>query len=224
MGSAPTLTLEDAAAIGQLPDIAAVAPVAPGAAQIVYGANNWNTGVLGTTPGYLDCHNWPIAKGRMFNESEIRGEARVAVIGQTVSTNLFGSEDPVGKTIRIANRPFQVIGLLSVKGQSLGGQDQDDTVLIPVSTALHQLFGSQFANSVRLIMAQAVSPQAMNQAQSDMEALLRQRHHCSRPSRMISASVISPRSPAPLQTPRASCRCCLAPLLRYRWLWVVSAS
>lgn len=176
-GSAPTLTLDDATAIGQLSDISAVAPSAPGGAQIVYGANNWNTGVLGTTPGYLECHNWPLASGRMFTEGEIRGEARVAVLGQTVATNLFGSQDPVGKTVRIANRPFLVIGLLAVKGQSLGGQDQDDTVLIPVSTALHQLFGSQFANSVRFIMAQAVSPQAMNQAQTDMEALLRQRHH-----------------------------------------------
>ncbi|HKT31569.1 MAG TPA: ABC transporter permease [Gammaproteobacteria bacterium] len=176
-GSAPTLTLDDAAAIGQLSDIAAVAPVAPGGAQIVYGANNWNTGVLGTTPGYLEVHNWPLASGRMFTDGEIRGEARVAVIGQTVTANLFGSENPVGKTVRIASRPFLVIGLLAVKGQSLGGQDQDDTVLVPVSTALHQLFGSQFADSVRFIMAQAVSPQAMNQAQADMEALLRQRHH-----------------------------------------------
>ncbi|MGH8283389.1 MAG: ABC transporter permease [Gammaproteobacteria bacterium] len=177
MGSAPTLTLQDAAAIGQLSNIAAVAPIAPGAAQIVYGPNNWNTGVTGTTPGYLQAHNWPLAEGRMFTESEIRGETRVAVVGQTVATNLFGSENPVGKTIRISNRPFLVIGLLSVKGQSLGGQDQDDTVLIPVSTALHQLFGSQFANSVRLIMAQAVSPTVMGQAQTDIEALLRQRHH-----------------------------------------------
>jgi putative ABC transport system permease protein len=176
-GSAPTLTLDDAAAIGQLSNIAAVAPIAPGGAQIVYGANNWSTGVTGTTPGYLEAHNWPLAVGRMFTEGEIRGEARVAVIGQTVATNLFGSENPVGKTVRIANRPFEVIGLLSVKGQSLNGQDQDDTVLIPVSTALHQLFGSTFANSVRFIMAQAVSPQAMNQAQTDMDALLRQRHH-----------------------------------------------
>ncbi|MGH8397229.1 MAG: ABC transporter permease [Gammaproteobacteria bacterium] len=177
MGSAPTLTLGDAAAIGQLSDIAAVAPIAPGAAQIVYGPNNWNTGVTGTTQGYLQAHNWLLAKGRMFTESEIRGEARVAVLGQTVAINLFGSEDPVDKNIRISNRPFLVIGLLSVKGQSLGGQDQDDTVLIPVSTALHQLFGSQFADSVRLIMAQAASPTVMGQAQTDIEALLRQRHH-----------------------------------------------
>ena len=177
MGSAPTLTLEDANAIGQLSDIASVAPLAPGGAQIVYGQNNWNTGVIGTTPGYLQVHNWPLAAGRMFTQSEIRGEARVAVLGQTVAANLFGSGNPVGQVIRITNRPFMVIGLLSAKGQSMNGQDQDDTVLIPVSTALHQLFGSQFADSVRLIMAQAVSPAAMNQAQSDMQALLRQRHH-----------------------------------------------
>ncbi|HVC37083.1 MAG TPA: ABC transporter permease [Gammaproteobacteria bacterium] len=177
MGTTPTLTLEDAQAISQLSNVAAVAPVVPGSAQIVFGGNNWSTGVSGTMPGYLSVHNWPLAYGRNISESDVRTEARVAILGQTVAMNLFGGADPVGKIIRISGYPYLVIGLLSVKGQSLGGQDQDDTVLIPVTTALHQLFGSQFVDSVRFIMAQAASLDTMTQVQDDMQALLRQRHH-----------------------------------------------
>ena len=177
MGTTPTLTLGDAQAIGQLSNVAAVAPVVPGSAQIVFGANNWSTGVSGTTPGYLSVHNWPLAFGRNITESDTRTEARVAILGQTVASNLFGDADPAGKIIRISGYPYLVIGLLTMKGQSLGGQDQDDTVLIPVTTALHQLFGSQFVDSVRFIMAQAASLDTMTQVQEDMEALLRQRHH-----------------------------------------------
>ena len=177
MGTTPTLTLGDAQAIGQLSNVAAVAPVVPGSAQIVYAGNNWSTAISGTTPGYLSVHNWPLAHGRNITESDIRTEARVAILGQTVSTNLFGDADPIGKIIRITGYPYLIIGLLSVKGQSLNGQDQDDTVLIPVTTALHQLFGSQFVDSVRFIMAQAASLDTMTQVQGDMDALLRQRHH-----------------------------------------------
>lgn len=176
-GTAPSLTLDDARAVAELPDVGAVSPQTGGGAQVVYGQNNWNTGVEGTTPGFLQTHNWELAEGRMFTNEEVQSLARVAVLGQTVATNLFGSADPVGKTIRIGSQPFMVVGLLSIKGQSMNGSDQDDTVLVPVTTALSELFGSPFPNNVRIIMAQAASAELMGQAQQDIDALLRQRHH-----------------------------------------------
>ncbi len=176
-GATPRLTTGDAEAIAELSTIAAVAPVAPGAAQIVYGSNNWSTAVLGTTPRYLDVRDWHVASGYAFSFSDVRAGTRVALLGATVVKNLFGEEDPVGKTIRIKQSPFLVVGVLVPKGQSLTGQDQDDAVIIPVTTAQRKVFGSQFPGSVRFIMAQAVSPQAMAGAERDMEQLLRQRHH-----------------------------------------------
>ncbi len=176
-GAAPTLTTDDAEAIAELPSIAAVAPVTPGGAQLVYGSNNWGTRVMGTTPGYLEVRDWGISGGYAFTDSDVRSGTRVAILGETVVKNLFGDADPVGKTIRIQQSPFVVVGVLAAKGQSLDGRDQDDTVLIPVTTAQTKLFGSQFPGTVRFIMAQAVSAQAMSGAERDMTALLRQRHH-----------------------------------------------
>ncbi len=177
-GSTPTLTLADANAIAELPAVAAVAPVVPGTAQIVYGPNNWSTLVHGTTPSYFSIRDWQIAAGQIFEQSDVRSAARVAVIGQTVVTNLFPpGVSPVGKTIRIANAPYQVIGVLAPKGQSLDGRDQDDSVLVPVTTAQRKLFGDRFPGTVRFMMAQATGPTEMNRAQQEMELLLRQRHH-----------------------------------------------
>ncbi len=176
-GAIPTLTTSDAEAIAELPSIGAVAPVAPGSAQLVFGSNNWATSVMGTTPSFLDVRDWAVSAGSTFSESDVRAETRVALLGQTVVRNLFVDEDPVGKTIRIRQTPFQVIGVLASKGQSLDGRDQDDTVFIPVTTAQRKVFGSQFPGTVRFIMAQAVSAQAMPSAEREMEQLLRQRHH-----------------------------------------------
>ncbi|HXZ47773.1 MAG TPA: ABC transporter permease [Usitatibacter sp.] len=176
-GAIPTLTTGDADAIAELPSVAAVAPVAPGSAQLVAGPANWSTQVMGTTPAYLDVRDWQVQSGYAFSNAEVRSQARVALLGRTVVTNLFGDEDPVGKTIRIKGSPFTVIGVLAPKGQSLDGRDQDDTVLIPVTTAQRKVFGSQFPGSVRFIMAQAVSAAAMPAAQREMTELLRQRHH-----------------------------------------------
>lgn len=178
-GAAPTLTAEDAQAMADLPSIAAVAPMASGSAQIVYGANNWATQVYGTTPSFLIVRNWNVSSGYPFTDSDVRSATRVALLGQTIVTNLFGDEDPVGKTIRIRNSPYLVVGVLGTKGQSLDGRDQDDTILIPVTTAQRKLFGSQFRGSVRMIMAQATSAKAMNKAERDLNDLLRQRHHLS---------------------------------------------
>ncbi len=175
-GSAPTLTLLDAQAIAELPSINAVAPAQPGTAQVVYGANNWSTQIYGTTPDYLTVRSWPLESGGAFTETDLRSANRVALIGATVAQNLFLDEDPVGKTLRIRNSPYLVVGLLTAKGQSLDGRDQDDTILIPVTTALQKLFGSQFQGSVRFMMAQAVSSEKMRQAERDMTELLRARH------------------------------------------------
>ena len=176
-GATPTLTTSDAEAIAELPSIAAVAPVSPGTGQIVYGSNNWSTAVAGSTPSILVVRDWPVSAGYAFTDSDVRAGTRVALLGRTVVKNLFGDEDPVGKTVRIKQSPFLVIGVLAAKGQSLNGQDQDDIVLIPVTTAQRKLFGSQFPGSVRMIMAQASSPDAMPAAERDMTQLLRQRHH-----------------------------------------------
>lgn len=175
-GAAPTLTIADAQAISELPSIAAVAPSAPGTAQLVYGPNNWSTQVIGTLPSYLEVRDWELAAGYPFADSDVRSATRVALLGQTVVKNLFGDEDPVGKTIRIKQSPYQVVGVLAMKGQSLDGRDQDDSVLIPVTTAQRKLFGTQFQGSVRMIMAQAVSAEAMPAAERGITQLLRQRH------------------------------------------------
>ncbi|WP_239292328.1 ABC transporter permease [Candidatus Nitrotoga sp. 1052] len=176
LGATPTLTIGDAQAIAELPGISAVAPNAPGTAQLVYGSNNWSTQVIGTTPSYLDVRDWKLSAGYPFSDSDVRSATRVALLGQTVVKNLFGDEDPVGKTIRIKKSPYLVVGVLTMKGQSLDGRDQDDSVLIPVTTAQRKLFGSQFQGTVRLIMVQAASAQDMPAAERSMNQLLRQRH------------------------------------------------
>ncbi len=176
-GAAPTLTVADAQALEELPGVEAVAPAAPGAAQMVYGPNNWSTQVIGTTPEFLTVRNWQLISGSPFTDSDIRSATRVVLLGQTVVQNLFGNDDPVGKTIRIKNSPYVVLGVLDAKGQSLDGRDQDDTALIPVTTAQRKLFGSQFAGTVRFISVQASSPELMPSVERSMNGLLRQRHH-----------------------------------------------
>ena len=175
-GAQPTLTLADAQAIEELPGVAAVAPSSPGTAQLVYGPNNWSTQVMGSTPAYLTVRDWQLSEGFPFTDSDVRSATRVALLGQTVVQNLFGDEDPVGKTIRIKNAPYVVLGVLAAKGQSLDGRDQDDTVVIPVTTAQRKLFGSQFQGTVRFMMVQAESAEAMPSVENSMDELLRQRH------------------------------------------------
>jgi putative ABC transport system permease protein len=177
MGAAPTLTASDAEAIAELPSIAAVAPSFPESAQLVYGSNNWSTMVFGTTPQYLDLRDWRLSAGYPFTDSDVRAAARVVLLGETVAKNLFGDEDPIGKTMRIKQSPFVVSGVLAAKGQSLDGRDQDDTVLIPLTTAQRKLFGSRFPGTVRFMMAQATSADTMRSAEREMTELLRQRHH-----------------------------------------------
>jgi putative ABC transport system permease protein len=175
-GTAPSLTFDDADAIRNLPEIGAGAPVAPGSAQLIYAGLNWNTVVYGTTPDYVVVRDWSVASGGFFSEADVRSAARVAVIGAVVARELFGDEDPVGKIIRIRQAPFEVIGVLAAKGQSLDGRDQDDLVIVPISSAQQKIFGSSLRNRARMIMAQALSEKNMDAAEHAMNELLRVRH------------------------------------------------
>ena len=181
-GSAPTLKTSDAREIANLPGVSGVAPSMPGSAQVVYNANNWNTQVTGITPDYLSVREWPLLRGENFTDQDERGQGRVALLGLTVIDNLFPDTDPIGKIIRIKNIPFEVAGILAGKGQSLTGQDQDDVILIPLTTAQRKLFGSQFPDSVRFIMVKATSEEVMDKLEQSMTRLLRQLHHIQKPS------------------------------------------
>jgi putative ABC transport system permease protein len=172
----PTLSVADAEAMAELDGVANVAPTHQGSRQLVYGSQNWSTQVIGTTPAYLEARAWNIVNGATFSDSDVRSSTRVALIGKTVAQNLFGDEDPVGKTMRIQQNPFIVIGVLGSKGQNLDGRDQDDTVIIPLTTAQRKVFGTPFLGSVRMIMVQADSAEAMEKVESGIISLLRQRH------------------------------------------------
>ncbi len=176
-GTQPTLSMGDAEAI--LREAAAVRDVAPilgGIAQTVYGNQNWSTGVTGTTPGFFSVRDWRIENGRPFTEDEVRSASKVCLLGQTVAEKLFGGIDPAGQIVRIKNVPFTVIGVLERKGQSPMGQDQDDTILIPVTTAQKKIFGTAFPGMVRLIMIKAGSVEELSVAERQVAELLRQRH------------------------------------------------
>ena len=175
-GGGYTLNVGDVDAIADLPGVQAAAPIHPGSAQIVYGPNNWNTSIIGTTPAYLDARSWQVISGSAFTDSDVRSATRVALVGKTAAQNLFGDEDPVGKTFRIRQSPFVVLGTLAVKGQGMDGRDQDDTILIPLTTAQRQIFGSQFPGSVRMVMVQTATQEIMPAVEKSMTELLRQRH------------------------------------------------
>jgi putative ABC transport system permease protein len=177
-GAQPTLTKDDADSIlKECSAVQDVAPVLNGAAQVVYSNQNWSTGVYGTTPGMLNIRDWPLASGRPFTEQDVRSATKVCLLGQTVVENLFGSIDPLGQVIRIKKVPFTVIGVLDRKGQSPQGQDQDDTIYIPVTTAQKKIFGTAFPGMVRTIMVKAKSTEDLNAAEKQIIELLRQRHH-----------------------------------------------
>ena len=178
-GAGVTLTEDDAKAIvAECPAVALVAPTVRGGAQVMFGNNNWATSIQGTTPDYLKIRDLSMQSGRAFTDDDVAGAAKVALLGPTVANNLFGDADPVGQIIRIKNVPFTVVGELSPKGQSPSGQDQDDVILIPISTAKRQVTGTSQANarSVGNLMVQAIGPQAMSAAEAEIRPLLRQRH------------------------------------------------
>jgi putative ABC transport system permease protein len=165
------------AIVKECPAVLEVAPILGGVAQIVFGHQNWSTGVTGTTPGMFTVRDWPLASGRLFTDQDVKNATKVALLGQTVVDNLFGDQNPVGQAIRIKNVPFTVIGVLAPKGQSPQGQDQDDAIYIPVTTSQKKLFGTQFPGMVRIIMVKAKSAEDLSPAEKQITDLLRQRHH-----------------------------------------------
>jgi putative ABC transport system permease protein len=179
LGSQNTLTEEDARAVGlEIPAVEAAAPSVRGAAQTVWGNTNWSTIIFGVTPEYVIAREWELAAGRMFEHDAVDAAAKVAVLGDTVVRNLFGDLDPIGQTIRIKRVPFAVVGVLAPKGQSAWGQDQDDTILVPISTAKKRVLGASPQNprSVGVISVRVRDESLIAEAQDQIRDLLRQRH------------------------------------------------
>ena len=177
-GNSSALNINDANAVGDLEDIAVIAPISTGNAQIIFSGNNWNTSIIGTSPTYFSIRGWNVDSGELFSDADVRSANRVALIGKTVAENLFGDDiDPIGKTIRIKKNPFTILGVLESKGQSFDGRDQDDTIIVPITTAQRKLFGNQIPGSVRMIMAQAKSEKYMGVAEDAINDLIRQRHN-----------------------------------------------
>lgn len=177
MGTKPTLNIKDAQAIQkQARGIEAVAPVLNSSKQVMYGNQNWSTTVYGITNPYLYAKNYEIKLGKRFTADDDRNAAKVAIIGKTIETELFGDVNPIGKTIRIGNVPFQVIGTLAPKGQ-MGVMDQDDLIFIPITTAQRKVFGTDFPGAVSQIIVKAKSIEDSTIAQKDIEEILRRRHN-----------------------------------------------
>jgi putative ABC transport system permease protein len=178
-GTAQSLTVEDAAAIqAECPSVAAVSPVLEKTLQVVARNQNWYTQVGGVATSYLEIRSWPMASGDFFNEQHVKGAAKVCVLGATVVEKLFGSEAPIGETIRINKVPAEILGVLSRKGQSARGRDQDDVVLVPVTTQLQRLYRK---NRLTSIIATARSLPELDTAEEEIANLLRQRHKIGSP-------------------------------------------
>jgi putative ABC transport system permease protein len=178
-GSQLTITEDDAWAIQrEIPVVEHAAPAVRGGAQIVYGNLNWGTAILGVTPEYFAARDWPVVSGRTLTQEEVDGATKTALLGQTVAFNLFGDSDPLDQVIRIKNVPFTVVGVLDRKGQTTWGQDQDDVVIIPLSTAKKKVIGQSQANarSVGSISVKVQQASMMKVAEEELRALLRQRH------------------------------------------------
>jgi len=177
-GSVQNLTADDAATIArECPSVAVADPGVRTGAQVVYGDQNWATSVQGTGPNYPTIRAWAVAKGSFFTEEDVKAATKVAVLGQTVVDNLFGDANPVGQIIRMKGVPFRVLGVLDKKGGSAMGQDQDDLVCVPYTTAQKRLMGVTYIGN---IIVSAVSPQAIGWATDEIRALLRQRHRLGR--------------------------------------------
>ncbi|HVN31881.1 MAG TPA: ABC transporter permease [Thermoanaerobaculaceae bacterium] len=173
-GSVQNLTADDSAAIvRECPSVAVADPGVRTGAQIVYGDQNWATSIQGTGPNYPTIRAWAVARGSFFTEEDVKASTKVAVLGQTVGDNLFGDANPIGQIIRVKGVPFRVLGVLDKKGGSAMGQDQDDLVCVPYTTAQKRLMGVTYIGN---IIVSAVSPDKIGQATEEIRALLRQRH------------------------------------------------
>ena len=178
-GTQLTITEDDAAAIArEVPAVQVAAPSVRGVAQVVYGNLNWSTVIQGVTPDYSEARDWPVLEGRQLGSEDVDGATKVALVGQTTALNLFGESEPFGQIIRIKKVPFTVVGTLARKGQNSWGQDQDDIIMIPISTAKKKVLGASQANprAVGAISVKIRPGEDMPEAESQIRALLRQRH------------------------------------------------
>lgn len=178
-GTRPTITEDDAAAIQrEIPSVQLVAPSVRGSGQVVFGNLNWSTLIYGITPEYLEVREWEIVTGRAFMPEEVKGAAKVALLGETVVESLFAGQDPVGQIVRIKRVPFEVIGMLKGKGQTSRGHDQDDVIFIPLSTAKKRVLGGRRLSGkiVTAIFVKARTSELVSDVEGQARELLRQRH------------------------------------------------
>ena len=173
-GSAGTLTIEDAEAIRrEIPGVINLSPEVRMSSPIAAGNQNWMTQVLGESPGYFDIRQWNVAEGSAFSEQDVRGANKVAVIGQTIADQLYGGKQALGQILRIRSVPFTIVGILPPKGLSVQGQDQDDLVVIPYTSAMKRV---QRATTLRGLLVQAGSARLLSPVHQQITELLRQRH------------------------------------------------
>ena len=178
-GSLLTITEDDARAIQRdVRSVEVAAPTMRGGVQVVFGNSNWSTALLGVTAEYFQARDWGAVSGRLLTPEDVDAASKVVVLGQTVSENLFGGTDPIDQTVRIKAVPFTVVGVLARKGQSARGEDQDDTLMIPLSTAKKKVLGVSQANarSVGSILVKVADPGRMAEAEAQVRDLLRERH------------------------------------------------
>jgi putative ABC transport system permease protein len=176
LGAANTLTDEDVFAMErEIPTIAAASPMMRAGAQLVFGNQNWFVQVAGSNEKFPQIRNWPVEQGEFFTDADVRSASRVIVLGKTVAEKLFPGLDPIGQTIRVRNLPFRVVGVLAAKGQSMVGQDQDDTAVTPYTTVQRKLLGQQIP-SISQAMVSSISQEASSVTQRQIIELLRQRH------------------------------------------------
>jgi putative ABC transport system permease protein len=183
-GSQLTVTEDDARAMErEIESIQVAAPTVRGGVQVIAGNANWSTGLVGVTPGFLEARDWETAAGRPLTQDDVDGATKVVLLGQTVASNLFGGADPIGQVIRVKKVPLTVVGVLARKGQSTQGQDQDDTILVPLSTAKKKVLGTSQANAraVNGVLVKVREASAMKGAEQSIRTLLRQRHHLQPP-------------------------------------------
>jgi putative ABC transport system permease protein len=179
-GAANTLTEEDVEAMErEVPTIAAASPVVNASGQLVFGNQNWFARMQGTNEKFPQIRSWKVEQGEFFTDADVRSAARVIVLGKSVAEKLFPGIDPIGETIRVRNLPFRVVGVLAAKGQSMVGQDQDDTAVMPYTTAQRKLLGQQIP-SINQAMVSAISQEASGVTQRQITELLRQRHKIAR--------------------------------------------
>ena len=173
-GGAGTMTVEDAEAIGrEVAGVTAFSPEVRNRQQVLANGLNWNTQILGEGTEYLDIRDWPLDDGAMFTEQDVRGAGKVCIIGKTIANQLFPNEDAVGQSLRIRNFPFKILGVLTGKGLSVMGTDQDDVVIVPYTSLMKRI---ERRTNISSIIVQSTSPDASDRVQRDIADLLRQRH------------------------------------------------